>query len=78
VGAISLLYLLLRRGAASRVASLFFLVPPATAPIAWPLLGERLGPWGLTGMKLAAGGVALVNRPQSEAAGACGRQEGPS
>ena len=44
LGAIPLLYLLLRRGAAARVSSLFFLVPPTTALIAWPLFGERLGP----------------------------------
>jgi drug/metabolite transporter (DMT)-like permease len=61
LGAITLLYLLLRRGAASRVASLFFLVPPTTALIAWPLFGERLGPWELLGMALTVTGVALVN-----------------
>lgn len=62
LGAISLLYLLLRRGAASRVASLFFLTPPTTALIAWPLFGERLGPLELLGMAVAVAGVALVNR----------------
>ena len=44
LGAISLLYVLIRRGAASRVSGLFFLVPPCTALIAWPLFGETLGP----------------------------------
>lgn len=62
LGAISLLYLLLRRGAASRVASLFFLTPPTTALIAWPLFGERLGPLELLGMAVAVAGVALANR----------------
>jgi drug/metabolite transporter (DMT)-like permease len=61
LGAITLLYLLLRRGAASRVASLFFLVPPVTALIAWPLFGERLGVLELLGMALTVAGVALVN-----------------
>ena len=61
LGAIPLLYLLLRRGAASQVASLFFLVPPTTALIAWPLFGERLGPIELAGMALTVAGVALVN-----------------
>jgi drug/metabolite transporter (DMT)-like permease len=64
VGAISLLYVLLRRGAASRVASLFFLVPPTTALIAWPLFGEQLGPLELLGMALTVAGVALVNVAQ--------------
>jgi drug/metabolite transporter (DMT)-like permease len=62
LGAISLLYLLLRHGAASQVASLFFLVPPTTALIAWPLFGERLGPPELLGMALTVTGVALANR----------------
>lgn len=60
LGAISLLYLLIRRGAASQVASLFFLVPPCTALLAWPLFGETLGPLALAGMALTATGVALA------------------
>ncbi|MDF1585033.1 DMT family transporter [Rhodospirillales bacterium YIM 152171] len=63
LGAFSLLYLLIRRGAANRVASLFFLVPPCTALIAWPLFGETLGPVELAGMALVVVGVALVNLP---------------
>lgn len=62
LGAVSLLYVLLRRGAASQVASLFFLVPPCTALIAWPLFGETLGPWALAGMALTAFGVALATQ----------------
>ncbi|MGQ9368507.1 DMT family transporter [Azospirillum sp. A39] len=62
VGAIFLLFVLIRRGAAARVASLFYLVPPVTALIAWLLFGERLGPLALAGMGLAVAGVALVNR----------------
>ncbi len=62
LGAVSLLYLLIRRGAASRVAGLFFLVPPCTALIAWPLFGETLGPTALLGMALTAAGVALASR----------------
>jgi drug/metabolite transporter (DMT)-like permease len=61
LGAIPLLYLLLRRGAASQVASLFFLVPPTTALIAWQLFGERLGALALLGMALTVAGVAMVN-----------------
>lgn len=62
LGAFSLLYLLIRRGEAARVSSLFFLVPPCTALIAWPLFGETLGPPELVGMVLVVLGVALVNR----------------
>jgi drug/metabolite transporter (DMT)-like permease len=62
LGAISLLYVLIRRGAASRVSGLFFLVPPCTALIAWPLFGETLGPVALLGMGLTVVGVALATR----------------
>jgi drug/metabolite transporter (DMT)-like permease len=62
LGAVSLLYVLIRRGAASRVSGLFFLVPPCTALIAWPLFGETLGPVALLGMALTAVGVALATR----------------
>lgn len=62
VGATLLLFALLRHGAAGRVASLFYLVPPVTALMAFLLFGERLGPPALGGMALAAIGVALVNR----------------
>lgn len=62
VGAISLLYLLIRRGAVSKLASYFFLVPPTTALIAWAMFGEHLGPMALVGMAVAALGVVLVQR----------------
>ncbi|HLI12258.1 MAG TPA: DMT family transporter [Alphaproteobacteria bacterium] len=62
IGAISLLFTLIRRGAASQVASLFYLVPPVTALMAYVFFGETLGPLALLGMAIAAVGVALVNR----------------
>lgn len=62
LGAITLFYLLIRRGAATAVSSLFFLVPPTTALIAWPLFGETLPPLALAGMALSALGVALATR----------------
>lgn len=61
VGAITLLYILIRRGAAARVASLFYMVPPSTALIAWFLFGETLDATALAGMALAVIGVALIN-----------------
>lgn len=62
LGAVSLLYVLIRRGAAASVSSLFFLVPPCTALIAWPLFGERLGTAALLGMALTLAGVMLATR----------------
>jgi drug/metabolite transporter (DMT)-like permease len=62
IGAFSLFLFLLRRGAASRITSLFYLVPPVTAFMAYLLFGETLGAAALGGMALTAVGVALVNR----------------
>ena len=63
VGAISLLYWLLRHGAAADVARLFYLVPPVTALMAFALFGETLDALGVAGMALIAAGVALA-RPR--------------
>ena len=60
IGATLLLYVLLRRGDASRVASLLYLVPPVTAVMAWAVYGETLAPLAIAGMALTALGVALV------------------
>lgn len=62
IGAISLLHLMIRRGAAARIASLFYLTPAVTAAFAWLLFDETLGPAAIAGMVLAAAGVAMVAR----------------
>lgn len=62
MGAVLLLMYLIRHSSASRVASLFYLVPPATALEAYFLFGEHLGVLALLGMLLTAIGVALVVR----------------
>ena len=41
---ITLLLAMIRRGEASQVSALFFLVPPLAALIAWPLLGDAVPP----------------------------------
>ena len=63
IAATLLLYRLLQRGDASRVASLLYLVPPVTALMAWAAFGETLAPLTLAGMALTAVGVALVAAP---------------
>lgn len=60
-GAICLLFWLIRKGAATDVASLFFLVPPVAALMGWALFGEVLGLQAAAGMALATIGVAIVN-----------------
>ena len=62
LGGSSLLYLLIQRGAATRVTSLMYLVPPCTAVMAWALFDEPLGAPVLLGLLLTATGVWLVNR----------------
>lgn len=63
LGAVTLLYLLLRRDGSANVASLFYLVPPCTAITAYFLFDETLAPVGIAGMIAAILGVALVNVP---------------
>ena len=60
--AMSLLLAMIRAGEVSRVSSLFYLVPPISALIAWPLLGEEIPPLGWGGFALAAIGVAIASR----------------
>jgi drug/metabolite transporter (DMT)-like permease len=62
IGANMLLFWLIRRGAASKVATLFYLVPPVTALFALALFGETFGVVALTGMGITVAGVALATR----------------
>jgi len=68
VGAVSVLFFLIKRGEAAQVSSLFYLTPPVTALMAWVAFGEPLTILIFLGMAVAALGVALVIRkapPQS-------------
>ena len=62
IGSIGLLYWLIRRSAATSVASLFYLVPAVTAVMAYGLFGERLDRVAIAGMIACAAAVVLVNR----------------
>ena len=62
LGAISLLYVMIRHGATSKVASLFFLTPSVTAVMAYLLFGESLAPLAVAGLLVSAIGVAMVTR----------------
>jgi drug/metabolite transporter (DMT)-like permease len=61
IGTIGLFYWLIRRTAATSVASLFYLVPAVTAVMAYLLFGEQLNHIAVVGM-VAAAAVFLVNR----------------
>jgi drug/metabolite transporter (DMT)-like permease len=62
IGSIGLLYWLIRRSAATSVASLFYLVPTVTAVMAYVLFGEQLDTVAIIGMVACAAAVFLVNR----------------
>lgn len=70
LGGSSLLFVLIQRGAATRVTSLMYLVPPCTALMAWLLFDEGLTAGVLAGLALTAAGVWLALRePRGAAAG---------
>ena len=62
IAAVGLLYWLIRRSAATRFASLFYLVPGTTALLAFMLFGEKLDALSIAGMVVCAAGVVLANR----------------
>jgi drug/metabolite transporter (DMT)-like permease len=62
IGAIFLLFSLIRKSAATSVTSLLYLTPPTTALMAWLAFGEQFSWIGLVGMLLAVTGVVFVVR----------------
>jgi drug/metabolite transporter (DMT)-like permease len=64
VGGLLLLFVLLRRRSGAGATSYLFLVPPVTALLAVPLLGQPLHLAALAGVALAAVGVGLVSRSE--------------
>lgn len=57
-----LLGTLVRRGGAGASSSVFFLMPPVTAVMAYLVLGDTLGPLELVGLVVAVVGVAVATR----------------
>jgi drug/metabolite transporter (DMT)-like permease len=66
IGAIFLLFKLIRRSDATQVTSLLYLTPPTTAVMAWLMFGEGLSVLGLVGMAVAVVGVAFVVKKQEK------------
>ena len=60
IGAIFLLFALIRRSDATQVTSLLYLTPPTTAVMAWLMFGEVFNALGMAGMVLAVAGVFFV------------------
>jgi len=67
---LGLLGILVRAQGAGAAASVFFLMPPITAVLAWLLLHETLGPRELVGLLIAVVGVAAATRGAPAAASA--------
>jgi drug/metabolite transporter (DMT)-like permease len=62
IGAVGLMYWLIRRAPATGFASLFYLVPVVTALMAFLLFDERLDALSIAGMVVCAAGVFIVSR----------------
>jgi drug/metabolite transporter (DMT)-like permease len=62
IGAVALLLLMLKAHAASRAASVFFLIPAGSAALTYLLLGEALEPIQLAGMVVVMAAVFLIHR----------------
>ena len=65
IGASSLLFVMIRHGAATKVTSLMYLTPPTTALMAWFLFNEPIT-WTIgLGIALTMGAVLMVNKASS-------------
>jgi drug/metabolite transporter (DMT)-like permease len=62
ISAVTLMYWLIRRSAATSFASLFYLAPGVSALMAYLLFGERLDRLSVAGMVVCACGVVLASR----------------
>lgn len=60
IGAIFLLFALIRRSDATKVTGLLYLTPPTTAVMAWLMFGEAFNMLGIAGMLVAVIGVVFV------------------
>jgi drug/metabolite transporter (DMT)-like permease len=65
VGALTLMFLMIRRGEASKTANLFHLIPATTAIMAALTLGEIPGMLAISGFFLSGVGVYLMNAQRS-------------
>jgi drug/metabolite transporter (DMT)-like permease len=62
IAAISILFVLIRKGEANQVARLFYLIPPTTVMMGWLILGEEITPIVLFGFIVTSLGVYLSTK----------------
>ena len=63
-GAFTILMYLIKNNSASKTVSIFFLIPPTTAIMAWLFLNEKLNNLDLIGFAVATFGVYIATRKQ--------------
>ena len=63
-GAFTILMFLIKNNSASKTVSIFFLIPPTTAIMAWLFLNEKLNNLDLIGFAVATLGVYIATRNQ--------------
>ena len=63
-GAFTILMFLIKNNSASKTVSIFFLIPPTTAIMAWLFLNEKLNNIDLIGFAVATLGVYIATRKQ--------------
>ncbi|MDC1138268.1 DMT family transporter [Candidatus Pelagibacter sp.] len=63
-GAFTILMILIKNNSASKTVSIFFLIPPTTAIMAWLFLNEKLNNLDLIGFAVATLGVYIATRKQ--------------
>ena len=68
IGAVLLMFWLLRQGTASGFSSLYFLVPPVTLLMGYVLFGQTLPLVAMLGFVVSAVGVLMVREPQAKPA----------
>ncbi|WP_440932303.1 DMT family transporter [Candidatus Pelagibacter sp.] len=61
-GAFTILMFLIKRNSASKTVSIFFLIPPTSALMAWFFLGENLSNLDIIGFLIATAGVYIATR----------------
>ena len=61
-GAFTILMFLIKKNSASKTVSIFFLIPPTSALMAWFFLGEKLSNLDIVGFFIATVGVYIATR----------------
>ena len=61
-GAFTILMFLIKKNSASKTVSIFFLIPPTSALMAWFFLGEKLSNLDIVGFLIATVGVYIATR----------------